>query len=54
MVDETGHITEGGSSNAWIVAADGKLVTRALDLRILPGITRATAADTARALQSSL
>lgn len=51
FLDDAGYVTEGGSSNAWIVTADGKLITRALDARILPGITRATALDAAQALQ---
>lgn len=41
LVDKTGHITEGSSSNAWIINRDGKLLTRHLDHGILPGITRA-------------
>jgi D-alanine transaminase len=41
LVDKTGHITEGSSSNAWIINRDGKLITRHLDHGILPGITRA-------------
>jgi D-alanine transaminase len=41
LVDKSGHITEGSSSNAWIVNRDGKLLTRHLDHGILPGITRA-------------
>jgi D-alanine transaminase len=41
LVDKTGHITEGSSSNAWIINRDGKLITRQLDHGILPGITRA-------------
>jgi D-alanine transaminase len=40
-VDKTGHVTEGSSSNAWIINRDGKLLTRHLDHGILPGITRA-------------
>lgn len=51
FLDESGHVTEGASSNAWIVTAGGTLVTRFLDARILPGITRATALDAARDLQ---
>ena len=54
FTDENGAVTEGGSSNAWIVTASGKIVTRALDNRILPGITRASAMDTARHLQLQL
>lgn len=40
FVDADGMITEGTSSNAWIVSADGALVTRSLDGAILAGITR--------------
>ena len=29
FVDRDGHVTEGSSTNAWIVTADGKVVTRA-------------------------
>jgi D-alanine transaminase len=39
-VDKEGRVTEGSSSNAWIVTADGKAVTRAADSAILRGITR--------------
>jgi D-alanine transaminase len=38
---EDGFVTEGSSSNAWIVAPDGRLVTRALSPEILAGVTRA-------------
>jgi D-alanine transaminase len=47
FVDSQGAITEGASSNAWIVTAEGVLVTRKLDSNILPGITRAGVADVA-------
>ena len=40
FVDEQGFVTEGSSSNAWIVTRDGKLVTRQVDNAILRGITR--------------
>jgi D-alanine transaminase len=40
MTDAHGMVTEGTSSNAWIVTQDGELVTRQLDHGILPGITR--------------
>ncbi len=40
MVDAQGMITEGTSSNAWIVTAEGELVTRHADHAILNGITR--------------
>lgn len=51
FLDEAGNVTEGGSSNAWIVTNQGKLVTHSLDTRVLPGITRATALDAAQSLQ---
>ncbi len=50
LVDAKGCVTEGASSNAWIVSADGTLVTRPLGPDILPGITRAVAIETAKAL----
>lgn len=37
---EEGHVTEGSSNNAFIVDADGTLVTRQLGNQILAGITR--------------
>jgi D-alanine transaminase len=40
MVDRDGFVTEGTSTNAWIVTADGELVTRGLGPEILGGITR--------------
>lgn len=40
LVDGEGHVTEGSSTNAWIVTRDGVLVTRALANDILPGVTR--------------
>ncbi|MEN3952330.1 D-amino-acid transaminase [Iodidimonas sp. SYSU 1G8] len=40
MVDRDGNVTEGASTNAWIVTADGTLVTRPLSSSILAGITR--------------
>jgi D-alanine transaminase len=39
MVDRDGFVTEGASSNAWILTADGVLVTRQADNSILHGIT---------------
>jgi D-alanine transaminase len=45
MVDAQGRITEGASSNAWIVSRDGKLITRPLGRDILPGITRSVVLD---------
>jgi D-alanine transaminase len=40
MVDAQGMVTEGASSTAWIVDADGTLRTRHLNHAILPGCTR--------------
>lgn len=37
---EDGYVTEGSSNNAFIVDADGKLITRHLGNEILPGVTR--------------
>ena len=40
LVDAEGYVTEGTSTNAWIVTADGRLVTRDASPAILNGITR--------------
>jgi D-alanine transaminase len=45
FVDTQGHVTEGSSSNAWIVTRDGKVVTRQADHGILKGITRTVVLD---------
>ena len=37
---EDGYVTEAASANAWIVLANGTLVTRDLSNALLPGITR--------------
>ena len=42
LLDEKGYVTEGTSSNAWIVTHDNELITRHLDNAILGGITRQT------------
>lgn len=42
FVDEMGLVTEGASSNAWIVDAEGRLRTRDTQANILRGITRST------------
>ena len=49
LVDAQGLVTEGASSNAWIVTRDGKLVTRPLGNDILPGITRSVVIDVSQA-----
>jgi D-alanine transaminase len=45
FVDHNGQVTEGSSTNAWIVTRDGKLVTRPADNGILRGITRTVLLD---------
>ena len=45
QVDDEGRITEGTSTNAWIVTADGAVVTRAADNAILNGVTRLALLD---------
>jgi D-alanine transaminase len=45
FVDAAGRVTEGSSTNAWIVTRDGKLVTRQTDHAILRGITRTVLLD---------
>ena len=49
-----GFVTEGASSNAWIVTGDGRVVTRPTDNRILSGITRAVLMNVLEALQLRL
>jgi D-alanine transaminase len=45
FIDAMGFVTEGASSNAWIVTADGEVVTRPVDNSILNGISRAVVLD---------
>ena len=45
FVDTQGFVTEGASTNAWIVTRDGTLVTRQADDSILRGVTRTTLLD---------
>ena len=40
FVDSEGYVTEGSSSNIWIINNDNEIITRALDGQILSGITR--------------
>jgi len=40
QVDRDGNVTEGTSSNAWIVTKTGEVVTRQADRGILNGVTR--------------
>jgi D-alanine transaminase len=45
FVDRHGHVTEGSSSNAWIVSKEGKVITRPADRGILRGVTRSVLID---------
>jgi D-alanine transaminase len=54
FVDEEGFITEGASSNVWIVTQDGTLITRPSSHRILTGITMTVAKEIAAGLQLRL
>jgi D-alanine transaminase len=45
LVDSKGFVTEGASSNAWIVTTDGEVVTHPADNSILNGISRAVVLD---------
>jgi len=47
-VDDLGLVTEGASSNAWIVDAEGVLRTRDTQANILRGVTRLSLLDVAR------
>ena len=51
LIDEKGCVTEGASTNAWIVTQAGELVTRHTDNGILAGITRQTLKKMADSLQ---
>jgi D-alanine transaminase len=48
FVDDLGLVTEGGSSNAWIVDQEGTLRTRDTNANILRGVTRLSLIDLAR------
>ena len=40
FIDDEGFVTEGSSSNIWVLNKENKLITRNLDGKILSGITR--------------
>lgn len=48
FVDEKGRVTEGSSTNAWIVTGPAEVVTRPLGEDILAGITREAVIEAAR------
>lgn len=54
FVDHDGHVTEGASSNAWIISKDGKVITRSAESGILAGVTRAVLTEVLAALQIKL
>jgi len=54
LIDGQGQITEGASTNAWIVTPEGELITRQTDNGILAGITRQTLKALASKLQLKL
>jgi D-alanine transaminase len=45
LVDRDGFVTEGTSTNAWIVLNDGAVITRQADRAILNGVTRLAVID---------
>jgi len=45
QVNDEGEVTEGTSTNAWIVTAEDTVITRAPDHAILNGVTRAAILD---------
>jgi D-alanine transaminase len=45
LVDHNGFVSEGSSTNAWIVSREGKVVTRPADQGILRGVTRTVLLD---------
>ncbi len=48
LIDSDGFVTEGASSNAWIVSREGTVITRQIAPTILAGVTRATLIDVLR------
>lgn len=49
LIDADGYVTECSSSNAYIVDADGRLITRPLSDEILGGVTRSVLLELAQA-----
>lgn len=49
FVDKDGAVTEGASTNAWIVTQAGTVVTRPADHAILRGVTRTVLFDVIKA-----
>ena len=54
LVDKDGFVTEGSSTNAWIVDAAGRLRTRDIGANILRGVTRHALIELAGELQMTV
>ncbi len=48
FIDTDGYVTEGSSSNIWIINDNNEIITRDIDGQILSGITRKTIAQFAK------
>ena len=48
FIDDGGYVTEGSSSNIWIINNKNEIITRNIDGKILSGITRKTVAEFAK------
>ena len=48
FIDSNGYVTEGSSSNIWIINYENEIITRAIDGQILSGITRKSIAQFAQ------
>ena len=48
FIDDKGYVTEGSSSNIWIINYKNEIITRNIDGKILSGITRKTVAEFAK------
>ena len=48
FIDKEGYVTEGSSSNIWIINNNNEILTREIDGKILSGITRKTIAQFAK------
>src|SRR3954468_12393955 len=54
QIDPDGNVTEGTSTNAWIVTKDRRIITRPLGPEILPGVTRRALLELLRAADFTL
>lgn len=54
MLDGDGYVTEGSSTNIWMVGADNTLITRSTSDNILPGIARHIVKEIAGELDLSI